>query len=176
MHPFLLAAAAVLNMATPIAEVDPARDATPHAAFPVDERWAALVPELLCTDLDASLAFYRDVVGFRVRFERAEDGFVYLEFGRAQLMLEEVGPESWRTAALVRPFGRGINLQIEVDALAPLHRRLSAAGIRLFREPHESRYREGDIEHRQIELLVQDPDGYLLRFVEILPDRPFPAR
>ncbi|MBL3963203.1 MULTISPECIES: bleomycin resistance protein [Burkholderia] len=134
--------------------------------------WAALVPELICSDLAGSVRFYRDVLGFRIRFERPEDGFAYLELGGAQLMLEQQSPESWLTGAMEPPFGRGINLQIEVDAIGPIHDRIVAAGVALFTDPRTSWYRQDDIEHGQIEMLVQDPDGYLLRLVEILPERP----
>ncbi|WP_175962042.1 bleomycin resistance protein [Burkholderia pyrrocinia] len=134
--------------------------------------WAALVPELVCTDLAGSVRFYRDVLGFRIRFERPEDGFAYIEIGPAQLMLEQHRPESWLTGPLEPPFGRGINLQIEVDSLEPIRARIRAAGVALFVEPRTSWYRQDDIEHGQIEMLVQDPDGYLLRLVEILPERP----
>ncbi|WP_333994966.1 VOC family protein [Burkholderia orbicola] len=134
--------------------------------------WAALVPELICSDLAGSVRFYRDVLGFRIRFERPEDGFAYLELGGAQLMLEQQSSESWLTGAMEPPFGRGINLQIEVDAIGPIHDRIVAAGVALFADPRTSWYRQDDIEHGQIEMLVQDPDGYLLRLVEILPERP----
>ncbi|AOI79634.1 bleomycin resistance protein [Burkholderia sp. NRF60-BP8] len=134
--------------------------------------WAALVPELICSDLAASVRFYRDVLGFGIRFERPEDGFAYLELGGAQLMLEQQRPESWLTGPMEPPFGRGINLQIEVDSIGPIHDRIAAAGVALFVGPRTSWYRQDDIEHGQIEMLVQDPDGYLLRLVEILPQRP----
>ena len=134
--------------------------------------WAALVPELICSSLAGSVHFYRDVLGFRIRFERPEDGFAYLEIGGAQLMLEQQSPESWLTGTLTPPFGRGINLQIEVDSLDPILDRIRAADVALFVEPRTSWSREGDIEHGQVEVLVQDPDGYLLRLVEILPARP----
>ncbi|KWN14534.1 bleomycin resistance protein [Burkholderia ubonensis] len=135
--------------------------------------WAALVPELVCSDLAGSVRFYRDVLGFRIRFERPEDGFAYLEIGRAQLMLEQQSPESWLTGPMEPPFGRGINLQIEIDSIGPIHDRILSAGVALFVEPRTSWYRQDDIEHGQIEMLVQDPDGYLLRLVEILPERPW---
>lgn len=137
-----------------------------------DERWAALVPELLVADLARSRAFYCDLCGFAVRFARPEDGFLYLELGGAQIMLEEMGEEAWVTGPMQAPFGRGINLQIEVEAVAPIDTRLAAAGVVPFRALHEAWYREGDVEHGQAQLLVQDPDGYLLRFVEVLGERP----
>lgn len=137
-----------------------------------DERWAALVPELLVADLARSRAFYCDLCGFAVRFARPEDGFLYLELGGAQIMLEEMGEEAWVTGPMQAPFGRGINLQIEVEAVAPIDTRLAAAGVVPFRALHEAWYREGDVEHGLAQLLVQDPDGYLLRFVEVLGERP----
>lgn len=137
-----------------------------------NDDWAALVPELLVRDLDRSRAFYCGVCGFALRFARPEDGFAYLQLGGAQIMLEEAGPESWLTAPLEPPFGRGINLQIEVPALAPLAARLDAAGIAPFRPLRTEWYRDGNVEHGQSELVVQDPDGYLLRFVEVLGTRP----
>ena len=54
---------------------------------------APLVPELDVTDLDASLAFYCDVLGFQVRYLRPEERFAYLKREDAELMLEEAaGP------------------------------------------------------------------------------------
>jgi catechol 2,3-dioxygenase-like lactoylglutathione lyase family enzyme len=137
-----------------------------------DENWAALVPELLVTDLDGALSFYRDLCGFRVRYGRPEDGFAYLELGQAQLMLEELDEGSWLTGALDAPFGRGLNLQIEVEDLAGLAARLEAAGRPLFRPIATEWYRQDDVEHGQRQFLVQDPDGYLLRFVQPLGTRP----
>ena len=134
--------------------------------------WAALVPELLVRNLDQSLAFYRDGCGFRLRHARPEDGFAYLELGRAQLMLEELSAESWRTGLLRAPFGRGINLQIEVADVRALHDRLMQLGLPLFQPLTTDWYRDGDVEHGQTQFLVQDPDGYLLRFMQPLETRP----
>lgn len=132
------------------------------------QHWAALVPELICTDIAHSVRFYCDLLGFQVRFERPEDRFAYLELGQAQLMLEQACAESWSTAPLERPFGRGLNLQIEVEAVEPIHQRLQAAGVVPFSEPMLSWYRQDELQHGQVELLVQDPDGYLIRLVEII--------
>jgi catechol 2,3-dioxygenase-like lactoylglutathione lyase family enzyme len=136
------------------------------------EHWAALVPELLVADLDRALGFYRDLCGFRVRYGRPEDGFAYLELGQAQIMLEELDEGSWLTGALDAPFGRGLNLQIEVEDVADLAARLEASGLSLFRPIATEWYRQDDVEHGQRQFLVQDPDGYLLRFVQPLGTRP----
>ena len=49
--------------------------------------WNKLVPELLVKDYQASQAFYRDIFGFSLRFERPEDRFGYFDLEGAQLML-----------------------------------------------------------------------------------------
>ncbi|WP_439576769.1 bleomycin resistance protein [Elioraea sp.] len=142
---------------------------------PDDGGWARLVPELIVSDLDASLAFWCGTLGFGVRFTRPEHRFACLQLGTAQVMLEQLGDRSWGTGPLDRPFGRGINLQIEVDDVTLLHARLIAAGVGLYRDLAVAWYRDGEIEHGQAQLLVQDPDGYLLRFCTSLGTRPVTA-
>lgn len=133
-------------------------------------RWAALVPELVVTDLAASLPVYTELFGFNVLFER--EHFAYLELGKAQLMLNDgPGDPAWRTGALERPFGRGINLQIEVQEVLPLRERLKAANYPVKAEVEENWYRQDDTLHGHQEFLVMDPDGYLLRFVESLGEK-----
>ncbi|MGX5776247.1 bleomycin resistance protein [Methylorubrum zatmanii] len=136
--------------------------------------FAALVPELSVSDLSASIRFWCDIVGFRVAYARPENGFAYLHRERAQVMLEAINGH-WETGAMHRPFGRGINLQIEVAALSPILAGLVAKGWPLFKAPHEAWYRAGLNEVGLRQCLVQDPDGYLLRFAETLGSRT-PAR
>jgi catechol 2,3-dioxygenase-like lactoylglutathione lyase family enzyme len=137
-----------------------------------EDDWPALVPELLVRDLDRSRAFWCGLCGFAVRHDRPEDGFACLTLGRAQVMLEEVSEGAWLTGPLDPPFGRGINLQIEVADLGALAARLEAAGVALHTQPETAWYRDGAVEHGQHQLLVQDPDGYLLRFIEPIGVRP----
>jgi catechol 2,3-dioxygenase-like lactoylglutathione lyase family enzyme len=138
-----------------------------------DDDWAALVPELLVRDLATSLEFYLQGCGFRLRYARPEDGFAYLALGRAQLMLEEVTLGCWQTAPLRPPFGRGMNLQIEVADVHALHDRLQDRNQTFFRPLSTEWYRDGHLEHGQTQFLVQDPDGYLLRFMQHLETRPW---
>ena len=133
--------------------------------------FAALVPELDVFDLDASINYWCDVLGFRVAYDRPENGFAYLERGGAQVMLNR-RHGNWETGPLERPLGRGINFMVFVDNLEPLLASLAAIGWPLFREPHEAWYRIGDRESGNRQFLVQDPDGYLLRFAENLGERP----
>lgn len=136
--------------------------------------WATMVPELLVSDLDASRRFWCGLCGFAVAYERPEDRFAYLDRGGRQVMLEELlAPgRRWITGALERPFGRGMNLQVGVEDLAPILSALRAAGYPLFLEPEEIWYRVGLQDTGVRQLLVQDPDGYLVRFSQGLGLRP----
>lgn len=132
---------------------------------------ATLVPELLVTDLARSLAFYVDLLGFTVDYDRPEEGFAYLEREGAELMLERIDPAGWLTAPMVPPFGRGINFEIGVSDVNALHDAVVAEGTALFRPLHERWYRMGEVEVGNRQFLVQDPDGYLLRFATDLGTR-----
>jgi len=138
---------------------------------------AALVPELEVSDLAASLAFYRDVLGFRVRYERPEERFAYLEREGAELMLEEAaGPgRRFHTAPLERPFGRGVNLQIRVGDAKGLLERAGAAGASIVIDLETRWYGQGLQEAGNLQFVVADPDGYLLRVFEDLGTRPATA-
>lgn len=125
--------------------------------------FAPLVPELDVTSLDASLDFWCRLLGFEIAYARREAGFAYLERGPLQIMLCEINAE-WETGTLERPFGRGINFQMQVPSVEPIAAALAQANWPLFRPIEEKRYRVGAGWSACKEFLVQDPDGYLLRF------------
>lgn len=135
--------------------------------------WARLVPELSVNDLQNSLRFWRDLCGFSVVFARPEEGFAYLDRGSAQIMLNQRGlTRDWETGRMEIPYGRGVNFQVRVPALEPLLASLAGAGWPLFLAPEEKWYRTGAIETGVRQFLVQDPDGYLVRFSSWLGERP----
>ncbi|MEN0001095.1 MAG: VOC family protein [Pseudomonadota bacterium] len=119
-------------------------------------------------DIKASLAFWCDLIGFQILYDRPEEHFAYLDLKGAQIMLEQYATDvrQWITGPLEKPLGRGMNMQIEVtDIEAPLDK-LRQAQWPLFMEPEEKRYRIGDKHEAQTQFLVQDPDGYLLRLFQ----------
>ncbi len=132
---------------------------------------AALVPEFAVSDIAASLAFWCGPLGFAIAYDRPAARFAFLVRGGLQVMLCERNGR-WEPGDLERPFGRGINLQMIVPALAPILTGLEAAGWRLYEAPRDMWYRAGEDEVGQREVLVLDPDGYLLRFCERLAVRP----
>ena len=133
-----------------------------------------LVPELCVLDLTASLRFWCGTLGFRVAYDRPENGFAYLERDGAQIMLCLTNGV-WETGPGERPLGRGVNFQIRVSSLAPLLDALAAQRWALFIEPHDAWYRRGAMETGNRQFLVQDPDGYLLRFYQDLGIRAISA-
>ena len=133
---------------------------------------AKLVPELVCSDLDRSLEFYTSVLGFSILYQRQEERFVYLEREGAEIMLEETGQCSFVVGDLVKPYGRGINLQIEVSNLDELLEAVRRASIPVFLPLEDKWYRRDDVLLGNRQFVVQDPDGYLLRFFQDIGTRP----
>lgn len=147
------------------------------AAFDAStHEWQVLVPELNVTDIAVSLKFWCGLLGFNILYDRAEEGFAYLARENASVMLEQLGKDSWHVGEMSRPFGRGINLQIHVSAVQPMLDSLAKADWPLYLPLRERWYRAGDMESGQLQFLVQDPDGYLLRFAEDLGERPLEKR
>ncbi len=132
-----------------------------------------LIPELTVSDFGESLEFYTKVLGFRVEYKRDEDRFAFLSFQGSQIMIEQFREGSeWNTGKLEKPFGRGMNLQIEADDVTPIIEALEKAGHPIKMGPKDSWYRNGDVMVGSREFLVMDPDGYLLRFGQDLGKRP----
>jgi catechol 2,3-dioxygenase-like lactoylglutathione lyase family enzyme len=135
---------------------------------------SALVPELIVSEIADSLSVYMGVFGFRVLYERPEERFAFLERERAQLMLEQPHRRDrlWPRAPFKRPFGRGVNLQIEVSDVEVLHRAVAASRLELILPLEERWYRRGGEEVGNRQFAVADPDGYVLRFFQDLGVRP----
>lgn len=136
-------------------------------------QWAKLIPELVVSDIDTSLAFYRDRLGFTVLYGRPEDRFAMLDKEGAQIMLEEKGKNCRFTNGFpTHPYGQGINFQIEIADVNALYQSLQEHDVRIFWPLEEKWYRTGNVEGGNRQFVVADPDGYLLRFFTHLGDRP----
>lgn len=136
-----------------------------------------LVPELICTDLARSVAFYGDLLGFAVRYARPGERYAYLARDGAELMLEQPHDRArlHPRAELVHPFGRGINLEVDVDDVDAIHRAVRGAGLDLYLELEERWYARAQDSVLVRQFAVQDPDGYLLRLSQMLRTRPDPG-
>ena len=124
-----------------------------------------LIPELSVSNFERSLDFYTRILGFKAEYTREK--FAFLELDGSQTMIEEAN-DHWKTGKLEPPFGRGINLQIAVKDVNPILESLQKNKCGLFRNAEDNWYRkEGKLLGCQ-EFLIQDPDGYLLRFSQFI--------
>ena len=127
-------------------------------------RFNKLIPELTVTNIEKSRIFYENL-GFKIMYERKEDKFIFLELNQNQIMIQEDN-DVWETGPLEYPFGRGINISMEVKDVEELKQKLLKINYPLFQDIKESIYRVNEKEYIDKEFLVQDPDGYLLRFTQ----------
>jgi catechol 2,3-dioxygenase-like lactoylglutathione lyase family enzyme len=124
-----------------------------------------LIPELSVKNYDESIKFYVNILGFKIDYVREMDKFAMLSINGSQMMIEEIN-DYWKTGELEYPFGRGINFQIEVKNVEIMVKILKENNIKLFQEIEENWYEINGKEYGNKEFLIQDLDGYLLRFCE----------
>lgn len=124
-----------------------------------------LIPELSVTDINKTREFYVDILGFKICYERPEDKFIFVEKDGNQIMLEQING-NWNVGKMEYPFGRGINFEMTISDVDAVYERIEKAGIKLFRKMEVKDYECGNETVHQKQFLVQDPDGYLLRFVD----------
>ncbi|MDE2029255.1 MAG: VOC family protein [Alphaproteobacteria bacterium] len=128
-----------------------------------------LVPELYCSDFERTFDFYTAKLGFTALYQRPEERFAYLEREGSQIMIEELGAaREWISGELAYPFGRGINFQIAASDAQTLHDSLQRAGYEFFLPLEDKWYRKDTAYVGNRQFIVQDPDGYLLRFAQDL--------
>lgn len=133
--------------------------------------WNKIIPELSVTNLENSLKFYK-TAGFKIEYDRPENKFVFISLGEIQFMLQEISDnDKWDVAPLSYPFGNGINFQLEIDNLDEIYNNLKNANYKIAFDIEENWYRQDDKLLGNKEFLVQDPDGYLLRFSEDLGEK-----
>ncbi len=133
-----------------------------------------LVPELICSDIEKSLHFYRDLLGFTVLYDRPEDRFALVQRDGAEIMLEQSNAQDrlWPKAVLEHPYGRGVNFEIQVTNVDQLHVKITGAGLTCFLPLEERWYRCNDQDLGVRQFAVQDPDGYLIRLSQDIGVRP----
>lgn len=122
----------------------------------------SLIPELSVSNMHISKKFYMDL-GFQVRYERKEDKFCFLQLEENQIMIEEDN-NNWNTGKLEYPYGRGINISMTISDVEKMYNKLKEKDIKFFLDLEVHEYRVNDKISLDKEFLVQDPDGYLLRF------------
>jgi lactoylglutathione lyase len=126
---------------------------------------------LTVADLDASIAFYRDLVGLELAHLTHEGNAAFFWIGApGQSMLG-----LWETGSSPLTMRLHVAFTSTVDDILSAHARLRAAGVtpRGFRgEPVEEPVVIGWMP--AISIYFTDPDGNLLEYLAMLPESPSP--
>ena len=122
-----------------------------------------MIPELSVFDIEQTKRFYNDL-GFKIEYERPEEKFVFMSFQDSQFMFEQIHDNGRNIGELIYPLGRGINFSIAVDDIEGLYKLVKTLNLEIYRELNRSIYKVNGTEETQTEFLIQDPNGYLLRF------------
>jgi lactoylglutathione lyase len=117
-------------------EIVPNRAVSSPAA-PVQDV-TAVVPLLMVSSMERSLAFYIDGLGFTIQNRWVPDGrlrWCWMSHGRAALMLQEITGSSREKMTAAGAAGNGVSLYFQcIDALT-IYRDAAARGIHALREP-----------------------------------------
>ena len=130
-----------------------------------------MVTELHVADLDASLAFWTEILGFEIAFRRDEERFVYLEHPQGQQIMLCQRHGRFETGPMQPPLGQGAMFQIYFQEIGSLLTKLHTRDWPIYLGPREVWRRTGDREAGQQEVFVQDPDGYLLMLAQSIGER-----
>lgn len=119
---------------------------------------------LAVANVERSLAFYRDRLGFEVEATYDDPPYVTLALAGMRLSLAEQGhPADDRPgvamAAPLDPSRAAVVLVVEVDDARAEYRRLSDEGVRFLAEPYEPAW-------GGCRFFCVDPDGYLVEIEE----------
>jgi catechol 2,3-dioxygenase-like lactoylglutathione lyase family enzyme len=138
---------------------------------PPETGWAKMVAELHVTDLNASLAFWKDIIRFEIAYSRQEEKFVYLEHpeGHQIMLCQRHG--GFETGPMQHPLGQGAMFQFYFQNIDTIMQNLIAQSWPIYLGPREVWRRTGDRESGQCEVFVQDPDGYLLMLAHSIGQR-----
>lgn len=133
--------------------------------------WNKNIPEMSVTNLNESLNFYK-IAGFKVEYDRPENKFAFISLGKIQFMLQEISDnDKWDLGSLTYPFGNGINFQLDVENVEEIYDNFIKNGYKISFEMEENWYRQDNKLLGNKEFLIQDPDGYLLRFSKDLGEK-----
>lgn len=138
-------------------------------------KFNSILPELYVTDFKKSLHFYIDLIGFKLEYDRQNPNFAFLSYQGTQLMIQELDPNEegdYVVGEFEYPFGRGINFQIDVKDVVHIAESLKKNDYKIRRDIYDNWYKVNDILEGCRQILVQDPDGYLLRFSQDIGQKP----
>jgi catechol 2,3-dioxygenase-like lactoylglutathione lyase family enzyme len=116
------------------------------------------VPFFMVSSMEASLAFYRDGLGFVMTRDWIKDGrltWCWLELGGAALMLQELDPKGRHPRTAVERVGVGVSVYFICRDALELYRQFRARGVPA-RRPF--------VGNGMWVTSLKDPDGYDIHF------------
>lgn len=119
----------------------------------------AVVPLLMVTSMERSLAFYIDGLGFTIQKRWMPDGrlrWCWMSLGGAALMLQEAIESSREKMAAAGALGNGAALYFQCSDALTVYREAAARGLHALREPQVGNF--------AWEVFFADPDGYKINF------------
>jgi catechol 2,3-dioxygenase-like lactoylglutathione lyase family enzyme len=125
---------------------------------PLTSNVKSCVALLMVTDMERSLAFYVDGLGFKITNRWLPDGHLrwcWMQLGTAALMLQHAMPATLEKLAANGKLGNGIGLNFQCDDALAIYRQAKERGI-AGREPQVGNF--------NWEVSLRDPDGYSIHF------------
>jgi lactoylglutathione lyase len=119
----------------------------------------AVVPLLMVTNMERSLAFYVDGLGFTVQNRWVPDGrlrWCWMSLGGAALMLQEAVGSSREKMTAAGVLGNGVSLNFSCSDALAIYRDAATRAIHTLREPQVGNF--------SWEVAFADPDGYRIHF------------
>jgi catechol 2,3-dioxygenase-like lactoylglutathione lyase family enzyme len=130
----------------------------------ITERLAPVAPEFFVRDVDASIEFYVDKLGFTlVRADPEGDGrhsFAVLARGEAEFLFvheSALGPAN--RAALPYPRAAGVDIRLMVEDVDGVYASVRARGVDVVLTLDDRPYGLRDF-------IISDADGYRIRFAQ----------
>ncbi|MCH7471453.1 VOC family protein, partial [bacterium] len=106
------------------------------------------------SDIEASLSYYKDKLGFAKVFDYSKNGGVAgLKIGKTYVILYPDGESQPGYLPSPGERGRGVILQFEVDNVDSYHDMLKEMGVEISQQPQ-------DMTFGLMMMYVFDPDGY----------------
>ena len=133
-----------------------------HQLIRKDIVFNSLIPELSVSNIEKSKKFYENL-GFKIIYERIENKFCFMQIEDNQIMIEEKN-DNWSVGKLEYPYGNGINISMAISDIENMYNELKRKQTDFFIDIKVSEYRVNGKIYQDKEFLIQDPDGYLLRF------------
>ncbi len=128
---------------------------TPVAAHNV----TAVVPLLMVTNIQRSLAFYIDGLGFTIQNRWVPEGrlrWCWMSLGSAALMLQEASASTREKMLASGALGNGAAMYFQCTDAIAIYRDAAGRGIHPLREPQ--------VGNSAWEVFFADPDGYKINF------------